>query len=303
MEPKKILILSQNTLLLVPGLERGLDEANVNFTVEFKTTYSLDEADLIFADYTLFKNDTTRFSEVLKHSKKLAILTSLIDQNGINEILRTQKVHHVFGLSGPNSFSDVRDFIISYFTRTKWSSSTFIKKPSHKTIHFFESSKDIHGPILELINGHDFSKWFEGIEDYLIQILNESISNALFNAPADDKGAPLYRHLSRKNVIQMPEGNAPVVEVISDKNKVVISVTDFYGTLTEKEIFDFITKGEITEKQGGAGIGIYLIFKFAHKLIINIEHKKYTEFLIVIERDKRFKWFTSKEKSFHLFQN
>jgi sigma-B regulation protein RsbU (phosphoserine phosphatase) len=94
-----------------------------------------------------------------------------------------------------------------------------------------------------------------------------------------------------------------VVEVISDKNKVVISVTDFYGTLTEKEIFDFITKGEITEKQGGAGIGIYLIFKFAHKLIINIEHKKYTEFLIVIERDKRFKWFTSKEKSFHLFQN
>ena len=303
MEAKKILISSQNTLLLVPGLERSLDEANVNFSFEFKTTFTPEEADLIFVDYGQFKNDKTKWNEFFKHKNKLAILTSLIDQNGINEILSSQNVHHVFGLSGPNSFSDLRDFILSFFTHTKWSSSTFVKHPICKTTNFFESSENIQGAILELIKGHDFSNWFEGIEDYLVQILNESISNALFNAPVDDKGLPLFRHLSRKNIIQAPSGNAPVVEMISDKNKVVISVTDFYGTLTEKEIFDFITKGEITEKEGGAGIGIYLIFKFAHKLIINIEKKKYTEFLIVIERDKRFKWFTSKEKSFHLFQN
>ena len=303
MEAKKILILSQNTLLLVPGLERSLDEANVDFNVEFRMTYTPDEADLIFIDYSLFKNERTKFNEFLKYKNKLAILTSLIDQNGINEILSSQNVYHVFGLSGPNSFSDVRDFILSFFTKTKWSSSTFIKTPLFKTTNFFESSENIQGAIAELIKGHDFSKWFEGIEDYLVQILNESITNALFNAPVDENGVTLFRNLSRKNIIHMPSGNAPVVEMISDKNKVVISVTDFYGTLKEKDIFDFITRGEITEKEGGAGIGIYLIFKFSHKLIINIEKSKYTEFLIVIERDKRFKWFTSKEKSFHLFHD
>jgi len=50
---KKILILSNNAIMLVPSLEKSLREAGSNLKFTFKTDYTFEEADLIFIDYSL----------------------------------------------------------------------------------------------------------------------------------------------------------------------------------------------------------------------------------------------------------
>jgi hypothetical protein len=301
LEIKKILILSQSALMLLPSLERSMEEFNGGFKVSFKSDFTFEEADLIFLDYSYLKNEEGKYKSALEYVPKLALLTALVDHNGINEILKETKVEHLFGLSGANSFSDIRDFIITFFNQQFWTADTFCKNPIKVSEMSFLSSEGIFESIQELLTGHDFSECFEGIEDYLTQVLNESILNAIFNAPVDDMGSHMFKRMNKKTIIHMIPGKEPVVKLLTDPKKIVISIKDFYGTLTKNDIFDYLPLGEIREKEGGAGIGMYLIFKFSHKFVINIQPRKFTEMIFVIDKDKRFKWYSSKEKSFHLF--
>jgi sigma-B regulation protein RsbU (phosphoserine phosphatase) len=298
---KKILILSNNAIMLVPSLEKSLREAGSNLKFTFKTDYTFEEADLIFIDYSLYQMADKKYADVLNYRSKLAFLTALIDHIQVNKILRETHVSHLIGLSGPNSFSDIRDFIIAFFTGVKWTTDTIMKSAKFKTEKLIKSSEGMPNDIKDLLAGHDFSIWFEGLQDYLNLILNESINNALYNAPTDEMGNHTIRELNRKQPTFSIPGKEPLVTVTTDSKKVVISVKDFYGSLKTKEIFDFLPTGEVKEKEGGAGVGMYLIFKYVHKYIINIDCGKSTENIFVIEGDKRFKWYLSKEKSFHIF--
>jgi sigma-B regulation protein RsbU (phosphoserine phosphatase) len=163
------------------------------------------------------------------------------------------------------------------------------------------SSEGIMESIQGLLAGHDFTECFEGMEDYLTQILNESILNAIFNAPVDDLGSHMFKRMNKKTRIHMIPGKEPVARVLSDAKKFVISIKDFYGSISRADIYDYLPHGEIREKEGGAGIGMYIVFKYSHKFVINVEPRKFTEMIFVIDKDKRFKWYSSKEKSFHLF--
>ena len=287
--------------MLVPSLEKSLRESRSNLKFSFKTDYTFEEADLIFFDYSLYQLGDKKYEDVLNYRSKLAFLTALIDHIQVNQILGETRVSHLIGLSGPNSFSDIRDFIITFFTGVNWSVETIIKSPKFKTEKLIKSSEGMPNDIKDLLAGHDFSIWFDGLQDYLNLILNESINNALYNAPTDDQGKHISRHLNRKQPTFSIPGKEPLVTVSTDNKKVVISVKDFYGSLTPQEIFDFLPCGEVKEKDGGAGFGMYLIFKYVHKYISNIQSGKSTENIFVIEGDKRFKWYLSKEKSFHIF--
>jgi hypothetical protein len=298
---KKILVLSNTALLLVPSLEKSLSQASIPYKVAFSRDYSIDEADLVFIDQNVLMESQGMQDSLAKYKNKFVVMSALIDHDTMNRILIKTQARHLIGLSGPNSLSDMRDIIITNLANEIWPADTFFKKPKTVTEKTFSSSQGVTEAIQELLKGHDFSGYFEGIEDFLTQILNESIINAIFNAPVNDKGEKTHCGTHRGLVVHMTPDKEPVAKVMTDDRKVVISVKDFYGSLTEKDIFDHLPQGEIKQKKGGAGIGMFIIMKYAHKFIINIEPGKMTENIILIEEDKRFKWFSTKEKSFHLF--
>lgn len=291
---KKVLILSETAPMLISSIEKLLGP-NEKKTISIHDNLNLDEADLIFIDYTLVS------PEVLKHKTKLAIMSSLAEPEVVNRILYETGVKHLFGLSGPSSLSDIRNFIVCWLENKRWTAQTFMPNPVKTTTHAFVTSAGAKEKIEELIAEHDLSGCFDGMDNYLLQIIDEALSNALYNAPVDGEGKHLFSHLSRTEVVNMIPGKEPLVAIHTDNKSVVISVKDFYGSLKENQIFDFLPQGEVREKAGGAGIGMFLIFKYAHKFIINLEPGIMTENLIIIENDKRFKNYDLKEKSFHFF--
>ena len=228
-------------------------------------------------------------------------MVSLADFDEINRILSKTHGHHLFGLSSPNSLSDIKDFIIYWMEHKKWTADIFVPAPVKITSACLNNSQNLNDKIEELLVGHDFSNSFKGIENFLTHILNEALFNAFFNAPVDEAGVHIYRSKNRSEIVHMIPGKDVEVSVYSDAKKFVVSVKDHFGSITEKDIFEYLPNGEIHDKAGGAGIGMHLIFKYAHKYIINVEKGVGTEALIVTENDKQYKIYDLKEKSFHLF--
>lgn len=302
-EPKQnvhILILSASASKLIPNIEKLLVKSGVHHVV-FHTELHMADADLIFMDHNFAEKDSEMYSKALTYVNQLCILVSLADFEEINRILSKTHGHHLFGLSSPNSLSDIKDFIIYWIEKKKWSADIFIPAPIKVTSTSLNNSQDLNEKIEVLLAGHDFTKSFKGIENFLTHILNEALFNALFNAPVDKDGFHIYRNKNRSEVVHMIPGKDVEVSVYSDTKKFVVSVKDHFGSITEKDIFEYLPNGEVSEKEGGAGIGMHLIFKYAHKYIINVEKGIKTEALIVIENDKQYKIYDLKEKSFHLF--
>jgi hypothetical protein len=294
-----ILFLSQTAANMIPRLEREFSTTDIK--VKFLTSADPKEVDFIMVDYALIEAHYEKLKILLNFPEKLSIITSLADHVLVNEILKKTRATNLFGLSGPNTLSDFRDYVLCKKLNYKWETSTFIKEPSYKKQIYFETSANLQEKLEDLLSQIDLTDCFEGIENYLSQIMNELLTNALYNAPTDSSGNFKFRETNRKEIVKSEPNKIPFLEFTMDQNKICFKVTDFYGSLTQNNIFEFLTKGIIQEKKGGAGIGLYLAFKYCHKLIINIEQNKYTEILIVIEKDKRFKRYSTKEKSFHLF--
>lgn len=226
---------------------------------------------------------------------------SLENFDEVNKIFYETGVNHLFGLTESSSLEDLKKFILSWKSKKKLQFEELAPDPLKVTAVKIVTSQDLQGQIRDLLQGHDFSDCFEGLEGYISQILDESLTNALFNAPVDEQGNYLYRKKNRAEIVSMIPGKEIEVKVASDQDKFVLSVKDFYGTLTENNLFDYLPQGQ-TRIRDGMGLGMYLIFRYAHKFIINIERNKTTENLIIIDKDKRFKIYDLKERSFHFFK-
>jgi|GEM_PF-3409536 len=297
-----ILILSDSASKLIPNLTKLLEASGVK-NVVFHTVLHFDDADIIFMDHTFAEKDVGQYEKALQYVEKLCILVSLADFNEVNRILNKTRGHHLFGLSSPNSLSDIKDFIIYCLEGKKWSTETFSSAADTVTSLSLNSSQGLNDKIEEMIKGHDLSKCFKGFEHFLTQILNESLTNAFYNAPVDSNGNHIYREKSRSEVVLMIPGKDVEVSIRSNAKKFIVTVRDFYGSITEDDIFEYMPQGVVRDKKGGSGIGMHIIFKYAHKCIINVEKGIKTEFIIVIENDKQFRIYDLKEKSFHLFLN
>lgn len=303
----QVLILTDPDHPLIQGLEQAF-ESHPSYKMKFiapaktyKTDFDESEFIMLDYDYHLRHPETTR--PAFQYPDKLSIFATLSDHHQMNLILKSTAVSHLFGVSGSHSISDMKAYLLTSMENRFWSADLFLTSPEIRRSHtVFKTSAHLDDQIEKAIHPHDFSKTFEGFRAILIQILNETLTNALYNAPVDQNGQFLHRHQNRRDVIHADPQKCPTLDIIEDEEKIIISVKDYYGSLTKNVVDHFLTHGEISEKNGGAGVGIYLVLKHAHQLVINIDPGKMTEFIIVLHKFKRFFHYQTLEKSYHLNQ-
>ena len=311
MNTHQVLLLSDDTATLLPALEQSFEsspELQVKFIAPVKV-YPSDfiESEFIILDYAYSLKNPEAAKLAFAYPEKLSICATLTeeqrDRQQMNEILKTTKVSHFFGMSGSHTLGDIKHYLVASITRQFWTVETLITPPvSNRSRTVFSTTEHLDQQIVSAIGSHDLSHTFDGFKAILVQILNEILTNALFNAPVDEHGNFLHRDQNRRNKIISAAGKEPSLEIVEDEDKIILSVKDFYGTLTKDVIDHYLTHGEVADKDGGAGVGLFLVLKHAHKVVINIDPGKMTEFIIVIHKFKRFFHYQALEKSFHLFQ-
>src|SRR5262249_51241794 len=92
-----------------------------------------------------------------------------------------------------------------------------------------------------------------------------------------------------------------------DGDYIGIAQIDPFGALTQDTVVGYLTRclakgpDQIEDKSGGAGIGLYRVFKSLSKFIINIYPGRRPEVIARIDPRLTMKKFKQFPKSFHIF--
>ncbi len=114
-------------------------------------------------------------------------------------------------------------------------------------------------------------KYRESIE----QCLDEMLMNALYDAPVDEQGRPLFSDIPTKTRISLRVEQKVVVQYACDGGQFAIAVRDAFGTLERSTVLRYLHKclhneQQIDRKVGGAGLGLYLMTNSSTNVYFNV---------------------------------
>jgi CheY-like chemotaxis protein len=138
-------------------------------------------------------------------------------------------------------------------------------------------------------------------------IVDELVTNAIYNAPRTDAGEPKYARLSRREPVVLEDHEAGELQFACDGDYIAVAQIDPFGSLTQDTIVSYLNrclvKGpeQFSEASGGAGIGLFRVFQSLSKFVINIDPGRKTEVICLIDLRLSMKRFRQAAKSFHIF--
>jgi hypothetical protein len=120
------------------------------------------------------------------------------------------------------------------------------------------------------------------------QCLDEMLMNALYDAPVDKDGKPKFRSVPVKERLKLPAEEKAVVEYACDGDTFALSVRDAFGTLERDTVVWYLDKclhaaEQIDRKEGGAGLGLYLIANASTQFFVNLHPGVATEAACVFD--------------------
>jgi hypothetical protein len=107
------------------------------------------------------------------------------------------------------------------------------------------------------------------------QCLDEMVMNALYDAPVDAHGAPLFAGIPTRARITMRTEHSVTVRYACDGKQFAVSVRDAFGTLARATVLGHLHKclhaeQPIDRKVGGAGLGLYLMVNAATAVTFHV---------------------------------
>jgi hypothetical protein len=127
--------------------------------------------------------------------------------------------------------------------------------------------------------------------------VDELLMNAMFDAPVDGSGRPVYNAISRNTAFALEERNAIEMNVGFDGSQIGISVIDQFGSLDRGRLLAHVSKKysedayKLKNIVAGAGIGLATIFRTGGSLIFASENGVRTEATVVFRRTDNFRDF------------
>ena len=144
----------------------------------------------------------------------------------------------------------------------------------------------------------------ESLIKIVISLCDEFLTNALYDAPL--AAGVLVPEKRKERVVLAPE-HCPTFKFASDGDLLAISVEDPFGAIGRETILAYLNKcfsrgnDQIDSKVGGAGLGLYFIWRSVSQFIINVEPGVRSEFIGIIDLSLTMKEFKKRIKSFHYF--
>jgi len=121
------------------------------------------------------------------------------------------------------------------------------------------------------------------------QVCEELLMNALYDAPADESGNPLFAEVDLKARLERLSPRPVSIRYAATETGFAVSVRDRFGRLDKTTVLRYIDKclhspNQIDRKIYGAGLGIYLIANAATQFVMNVAPGMATEVVCTFDR-------------------
>lgn len=113
-------------------------------------------------------------------------------------------------------------------------------------------------------------------------IVDELFSNALFNAPIDDNGYPIYKNMARNEKIRYPGNKNSKIFAVHTNKDLFIGCVDPWGSIDRDHIVNVMhraySEGKVNDESlgngKGAGFGMRMMLDRSRSVYILSEHRK-----------------------------
>lgn len=141
----------------------------------------------------------------------------------------------------------------------------------------------------------ELDAWFgaHGVRQRLRGILkdatDELITNAVYDAPVDDRGVPLYASWDRRRTVVLAPSHRGGLEMAVAPGRAAVAIADPFGALPLTTVRRYLNKGlrggldQIDAKRGGAGLGLTRTFERVDHLVVNIVRGQRTRVAVAVE--------------------
>jgi PEGA domain len=120
------------------------------------------------------------------------------------------------------------------------------------------------------------------------QCVDELLVNALYDAPVDDRGKRMFAGISVQTRATLRVPQEVELAYGCDGNHFTVSVRDAFGSLERATVLRVLARGfhaenKVDRKQGGAGLGLYLLLHDASTVCVRVTPGQSTEVTCTFE--------------------
>lgn len=142
------------------------------------------------------------------------------------------------------------------------------------------------------------------VSEMLNELTYELLMNAMFDAPVDREGVPKYA-MDRKASVELDESEQPTVRFGTDGSRVAVQVSDPFGGLQRKHVFEGLARGleagEMDRSHGGAGLGMAVCHNASVAMFFDVVRDVKTVVTGIFDLDLNLREFRTQAKSLHFF--
>jgi hypothetical protein len=138
----------------------------------------------------------------------------------------------------------------------------------------------------------------------IIQAVDELLMNAIFDAPADEKGRTYRKTRDRSDDFQLAGREEIKVKVNLRPEFIQVAVEDHFGSLSTAAVLKLVRKDytkntyDVIAETKSAGLGLHAMVKNGFSLSMNVDPGKLTQTVLTFPIYKSFK---TMRNSFHSF--
>lgn len=257
----------------------------------------------IIADQASFLDHLEKFEGIKKNY--LYILSYGTDEDNMDFIQR-YGLHHLVGVNPGIYGAEVLTYLKKTYEKKVWGLENHLASDAEIKILSLSDSRNTNEMVNDALKHFDFNEYFSSPVEYVQVMANELISNSLYKGPNRKRSEVGLDSPDRKSPVFLKGADLVQVSLGMDKNGLALSVQDSFGGLTYDLLIKSLKRSfeEKTpmEKKDGAGLGLYLTFLHSNQFIVNFKENFRTEVVCVIEKNKRYKNYKQRIRSFHFFQ-
>jgi hypothetical protein len=212
------------------------------------------------------------------------------------------EIRHVLGARAEVDTATVRSIVDQIATESTMPLHTLLGDNA-RLEGYRAISSDQKKQLLDLANLF-FSGAPQHVKDSLLLGLDELFTNAVYNAPVDDKGKRPNAAVSRS--VKVTSKRPITVRFARDGANAAIAVRDEYGSLDSATVLGALDRcyadrqAAPQDKAGGAGLGFYMLLQNSNRLVLNIQPGAFTEVIIVRKLGERRKSFAEGAPTFNV---
>jgi sigma-B regulation protein RsbU (phosphoserine phosphatase) len=261
------------------------------------------EDHFVICDVASFLERENELKELKKHL--LYVISSGTDEENM-QFVDHYKIHHLVGMNDGIFGPEIINQFKKTFENKIWGLKAYTEPEADIKIISLSDSKYTNEMVQEALGHFDFTDYFSSPIEYLQVMANELISNSLYKGPNRKRQEAGMESPDRKSPVFLKGSDLVQVTLGMDSKGVALSVIDSFGGLSYDLLMSSLKRSfaekTVMEKKDGAGLGLYLTFLHSNQFIINYRKDFRTEVICIIEKNKRYKNYKQRIRSFHFFQ-